>query len=104
MILFLLISYVSLLSIPALFIANGTRTEKLRGEKVSTVEKTVKKTLILLASLVHSTPMTRFSKFDFSELRKNYEKKIVEKNMFSLKTPNPEAFWINLSELGEISF
>ena len=34
-------SYVSLLSIPALFIANITRTEKLCGEKLSTVEKTV---------------------------------------------------------------
>ena len=42
-ILFLLCSYVSLLSIPALFITNRARTEKLRGEKLWTVEKTRKK-------------------------------------------------------------
>ena len=42
-ILFLLCSYVSLLSIPALFITNRARTKKLREEKLWTVEKTRKK-------------------------------------------------------------
>ena len=53
---------------------------------------------------VGPTRVSRFSKFDFSELRKFQIKKIAEKKVPSMKSPNLAGFWTTPPELGEISF
>ena len=74
-----------------------------RGESINSRKNSEKNANFASESSTLNSHDTIF-KIRFLRAPEKLWKKIVEKNMFSLKTPNPEAFWINLSELGEISF